>query len=132
MAENIVELGVDRVRTAVRRADRRIQKAQKQIAGRRRSLEKDLAGRRKKLQQRAEKQVSRFVSRAQKLPLVKRLEDFADGASRQFESGMESVLGALQIASRGDVDRIDRKLGQISRKLKDLEKLQQESESPAA
>jgi hypothetical protein len=35
------------------------------------------------------------------------------------------VLEVLQVASRRDVKRIDRKLNQINRKLRDLEKLNQ-------
>lgn len=125
MAESFVEEGVARVRTVVKRADRRIQKAQKQIESRRKSFEKELGSRSRRLQQRAQKELSRLVTRAQKLPLVKRLEGLADGASDRLEAGMESVLGALQIPSRGDIQRIDRKLNQLAKKLREIEKGQE-------
>ncbi len=127
--QSLVETGVERVRTAVTGANRRIQKLQKQLDARRKSVEKELTTRRRKLEQRAQKEVSRFVARAQKLPLVKRATAFGEGATRQIESSVETVLGALQIASRGDLERIDRKLNQISRKLRELEK---ETEEHAA
>ncbi|MCC6642129.1 MAG: hypothetical protein IT386_13295 [Deltaproteobacteria bacterium] len=124
--QSLVETGVERVRTAVTDANRRFQKLQKQLDARRKNVEKELTTRRRKLEQRAQKQVSRLVSRAQKLPLVKRATELGEDASRQIGTGVETLLGALQIASRGDLDRLDRKLNQISRKLRDLEKSSEE------
>jgi len=120
--QSLVDTGVERVRTVVHDANRRIQKLQKQIDVRRKSVEKELSTRRRKLEQRTQKEVSRLVARAQKLPLVKRAATLREDASRQIESGVETVLGVFQIASRGELERIERKLSQISRKLRELEK----------
>lgn len=109
--QSLVETGIDRVRSAVNQATRRIQKLQKQVDTRRRKLE-----------QRAQKEVARLVGQAQKLPLVRRAAALRDDASRQIETGFETILGSLQIASRGEVERLDRKLGQLSRKLREIEK----------
>lgn len=120
--QSLVDTGVERVRSVVHDANRRIQKLQKQIDVRRKSVGKELSTRRRKLEQQTQKEVSRMVARAQKLPLVKRAATLREDASRQIESGVERVLGVLQIASRGELERIDRKLSQISRKLRELEK----------
>lgn len=123
MAEqSFVETGVERVRFAVRSAERRIQRVRKQIDARRKSLEKELGSRRRKLEQRTQKEVARLVARAQHLPLVKRAAALREDASRQLDAGVETVLGVFQIASRGEVERLDRKLSQISRKLREIEK----------
>jgi len=120
--QSLVDTGVESVRSVVHVANRRIQKLQKQIDVRRKSVEKELSTRRRRLEQRTQKAVDRVVARAQKLPLVKRAAAFREEASRQIESGVETVLGVFQIASRGELERIDRKLSQISRKLRELEK----------
>ena len=53
---------------------------------------------------------------------MKRAESIADDASRQLEQGVDRILATFQIASRSDLDRIDRKLGKINRKLREIEK----------
>jgi hypothetical protein len=120
--QTLVETGVERVRSAVSLANRRIQKLQKQLDTRRRTVVKELSTRRHKLEQRTQKQVERLLTQAQRLPLVKRAAVLREDASRQLEVGVETVLGAFQIASRGEVERLDRKLNQISRKLREMEK----------
>ena len=120
--QSLVDTSVERVRSVVHDANRRIQKLQKQIDVRRKSVEKELSTRRRRLEQRTQKAVDRVVARAQKLPLVKRAAALREEASRQIESGVQTVLGVFQIASRGELERIDRKLSQISRKLRELEK----------
>jgi hypothetical protein len=39
-----------------------------------------------------------------------------------LERGVDAVLGVFQIASKSDLDRIDKKLGQMSRRLKEMER----------
>ena len=53
---------------------------------------------------------------------MKRAQSAANDASKQIEQRVDDVLGMLQVASRRDVARLDRKLNQINRKLRDLEK----------
>lgn len=123
--QGFVESGVEQVRSAVHTANRRVRKLQKELDARRKSVEKELSGRRRKLEHRAQKEVTRLVQQAQRLPLVKQAADLREDAARQLESGFETVLGVFQIASRGEVERMDRKIGQLSRKLRELEKGQE-------
>jgi hypothetical protein len=43
-------------------------------------------------------------------------------AEKAIERSVDAFLGLLQIASKTDLDRIDKKLGLMSRKLKSMEK----------
>ena len=115
--QSLVQDGFDRFNAAVESLDKERHRVQKQLQARRKSLEKQLATSRKNLEQRTRKQVSQL----RKTPLAKRAESARTDLVKQVEQGFERLLGALQIASRGDMERVERKLNQINRKLKDLE-----------
>lgn len=119
---NLVEEGVSRVRSVVRSFDREVKRLQKQLDSRRKTFGKRLASSRRSLEHRTQKQIDRVVGEFKRLPLIQRAESLREDAARQIESGVETVLGVLQIASKGELERVDRKLSQISRKLRDLEK----------
>ena len=119
---NFVQDGVDRVRGAFENLDDEFQRVQKQIQTRRKSIEKRLDTQRKDLEKRTRKEVKRIQKGLRKYPVVKRAESIADDASRQLEQGVDRILATFQIASRHDLDRIDRKLGKINRKLREIEK----------
>jgi hypothetical protein len=120
--ENIVQEGVERVRDAVSSIESDLQRAQrrveKEVNSRRKSFEKELKAQRKRF----EKQTQKQIKQLRKTAVVKRAETFVDDAQKQFEQTVDSVLEVFQIASRRDVKRLDRKLNQINKKLKDLEK----------
>ena len=117
---------MDRVREAVSSVEddfQRVQKrVEKQLNARRKAIEKQVKARRKNIEKRTQKQVRRLRTEFNKNPYVKRAQGAMDDATKQWESGVDTVLGALHVASRRDVSRIDRKLNQINRKLRDLEK----------
>lgn len=113
-----VEEGLDRVQSAFGSVQEELERLQKELGKRRRSFEKE-----------AQKRVRQLRSELRKNGLVKRAESFQKDAARRLETGVESVLSTFQIASQGDLKRIDRKLGQISRKLTALEKDQKEEAS---
>ena len=68
-----------------------------------------------------ERQMKRFQKELKKNPVVKRAQSVMDDATKQFERGVDSVLEVLNVASRRDLNRIDRKLNQINRKLRGME-----------
>ena len=111
--ESIVEESIDRVQNAVRSFGDDFERFQKRFEKRRKQLEKD-----------TQKRVKRLRAEFEKSPFVKRAEDLRSDATRQIGSGVDRVLARLQIASRADVRKLDRKLGQISRKLSQIEKTQ--------
>jgi hypothetical protein len=116
-----VEDGIERFQSAVRSVESEVQKVQKRFEKRRRDLER-----------RAQKRVKQLRSDIRQSPLVKRAESLREDTSRQLESGVDNVLAAFQIASKSDVKKLDRKLNQINRKLKELEKPRSRSSQQAA
>jgi polyhydroxyalkanoate synthesis regulator phasin len=104
---------------------------------------------RKQFEQRAQKQVKRIQAELRKSPLVKRAdeqrkalerrarklgselrnstpvkraEELRKDATTRIESQIESLFGLLHIASAADVTRLERKVDQLNRKLRELEK----------
>ena len=125
---NIIQEGVDRVREAFGSIEEEVARLQRQMRSRRASsrrasatgrkdIEKAFATQRKLLGKRLEARRKTIEKRTQKLrseieknPAIKRLDAMRRDASRQFEQGVSDVLGALRIASKSDLQRIDRKL----------------------
>jgi len=77
---------------------------------------------RKQFEQRAQRQVKRIQSELRKSPLVKRAEELRKDAETRIESQIESLFGLLRIASSSEVSRLERKVDQLNRKLRELEK----------
>jgi len=121
---SVVREGVDQLRTAVRRVDRQFRRIQRQVESRRKQLEKEVATRRKAIEKQAQRQLARFQREIQKRPLLKRAESLRAGATRQIERGVAGFLEALPIATKSELERVDRKIAGLSRKLRELEKAQ--------
>jgi hypothetical protein len=119
MAEpaSIVQEGVDRVRAAFGSLEDEFGRVQRRMRARRRDLEKQLKHGRKGLEKRTRKLRSEVLAS----PAVKRLEALRKDVQQQLVDGADNLLRVLQIASRSDVERIDRKLSQLSRKLREIE-----------
>ena len=123
MAEaSIVEEGVERFREAFGSLDGEFQRVQKRIQTGRKSLEKQLKNGRRDFERQTRKQVKKLQAEARKSPVMKRARSFQSDATQTLEKGFDRVLGVFQIATRSDINRIDRKLNQINRKLKDIER----------
>ena len=122
MAEaSFVQDGVDRVREAVDSIDGEFQRVQKRIQAQRKAFEKRVVRQRTEIEKRTRKEVKRIQTEIRKNPVMKRAQSIADDATRQVEQGVERFLGTFQIASKSDVQRIDRKLTQVKKQLKALE-----------
>ncbi|MCK5366819.1 MAG: hypothetical protein KAR22_27770 [Gammaproteobacteria bacterium] len=106
-----VEESIDRVQNAVRSFEGEFEKLQKEFGKRRKQFRRD-----------TQKQVKKIRADLRGRPLVKRAESLRSDAAKQLDSGVDSVLSLLRIASRSDVEKLDRKLGQINRKLNQMEK----------
>src|SRR5262245_45040643 len=131
MAEqtSFVREGIDRVSSAFERIPDELQRVQREIQKRRKSLERQLAGSRKDLgkrtreiEKRTRRQVERLRTEIRRMPLARRVERLRTETERVLERSVDAVLGVLQIASKSDLDRIDKKLGQMSRRLKEMER----------
>lgn len=131
MAEevSIVQDGIDRFRDAFGNLEDEIERIQRQLRSRRRKLEKRLDSNRRDLEKRVEtgrkdleKRTRKLRAELRKSPAFKRLSGIRKDATRRYEEGVETLLGVLQIASKGELDRIDRKISQLSKKLKEMER----------
>lgn len=119
---SFVNEGMDRVTSVFRTLDGELRRVQKQLQTRRKSFEKQLTSGRKDIERQTRKQVKRLQTELRKNPLVKRAQNLRGEATQQIDSAVDRVLGALQIATKNDLDRIDRKLTVLTRKLKDLDR----------
>lgn len=126
--ESLVDQGVDRVQDALKNADKEFQRIQRRVKTQRRTIERRIGSQRKNLEKSFEKQAKSFEKQAQKQikeirknDLVKRAETLGKDVQTQIESSVESILAIFQIASKADIQRVDRKLNRISKKLKELE-----------
>ena len=126
---NFVQEGVDRLREAVSSIEgdleRMQDRMQEEFTARRKSIEKQVASSRKNFEKKTQKQVKRLRNELRKNTYVKRAQGVVDDATKQFEQGVDNILAVLNVASKQDLSRIDRKLNQINRKLRDLEKAKQ-------
>jgi hypothetical protein len=113
-----VEEGIDRFREIFGSFESEFERVQKDLKARRKLLEKRFDAGRRDVEKRARK-VRREL---RKNPTFKRFDNLRRDAARQIEQRAEGLLSALQIASKSDVQRIDRKLTQLGRKLKELER----------
>jgi hypothetical protein len=119
---NFVNESVDRVTSVFRSLDGELRRVQKQLQSRRKSFEKQLASGRRDIEKQTRKQLKRLQGELRKSPLIKRAQTLRGEATSQIDSAVERVLGALQIATKNDLDRIDRKLSVLTRKLKELDR----------
>lgn len=117
-----VNESVDRVTSVFRSIDGELRRVQRQLKTRRKSFEKQLASGRRDIEKQTRRQVKRLQTELKKNPLVKRAQTLRGEATSQIDSAVDRVLGALQIATKNDLDRIDRKLNVLTRKLKDLDR----------
>ena len=121
-ATSFVQESRERLNSARERIDSEVERIQRELRTRSERIEQQFNRRRKSFERQTRKQVKQLERDLRKNPLVKRFDRFQADATRQIESALASVLGALQIASASDVRQIDRKVTRLNRRLKDLER----------
>jgi len=128
---SLVHDGVDRINEAFRSIDGEFQRVQKDLSARRETIEKRFKKSRKTIEKQSRKEVSRLRVEFRKNPAVKRAESLRKDINKQFESGMDNLLGLFQIASKSDMSRIDRKLNALGRRIKEIESPPKTSHRPS-
>jgi len=106
-----IDESIERIQSVFRNAEEEIQKLQKR-ADKRRKL----------IQKRAEKRSKEIQAQVRKMPGVKQAEQLRVDAQKQFDSNVEGLLGMLPVASQHDLEKMDRRIKQLTRKLNALEK----------
>ncbi len=119
--ETLSEARESRINEAVQFFDDEFQRVQKELSTRRKSLEKEFASKRKTVQKRTRKELKRIQSELKKNPIVKRADAVRKDVTKQVETRVDSLLGLMQVASKSDVQRINKKLTTLNRRLKAIE-----------
>jgi hypothetical protein len=130
--ETLSETTESRINEAVQFIDDEFQRVQKELSARRKSLEKEFTSKRKTVEKRTRKELKRIQSELKKNPIVKRADAVRKDVTKQVETRVDSLLGLMQVASRSDVQRIDRKLTTLNRRLKAIEELRKTNGSSAS
>jgi hypothetical protein len=119
--ETLSEARESRIHEAVQFLDDEFQRVQKELNERRKSLEKEFANKRKTVEKRTRKELKRFQSELKKNPIVQRAEAVRKDVTKEVETRVDSLLGLMQVASRSDVQRINKKLTTLTKRLKAIE-----------
>jgi hypothetical protein len=119
--ETLSEATESRINEAVQFVDDEFQRVQKELSARRKSLEKEFASKRKTVEKRTRKELKRIQTELKKNPIVKRADAVRKDVTKQVETRVDSLLGLMQVASRSDVQRINRKLTTLNKRLKAIE-----------
>ncbi len=119
--ETLSEERESRINEAVQFFDDEFQRIQKELSTRRKSFEKEFASKRKTVEKRTRKELKRIQSELKKNPIVKRADAVRKDVTKQVETRVDTLLERMQIASRSDVQRINKKLTTLNRRLKAIE-----------
>ena len=119
--ETLSEARESRIDEAVQFFDDEFQRIQKELSARRKSLEQEFTSKRKTVEKRTRKELKRFQSELKKNPIVKRADAVRKDVTKQVETRVDTLLARIQIASRSDMQRINKKLTALNRRLKAIE-----------
>jgi len=119
--ETLSEATESRINEAVQFVDDEFQRVQKELSARRKSLEKEFASKRKSVEKRTRKELKRIQSELKKNPIVKRADAVRKDVTKQVETRVDSFLGMMQIAPKSEVQRLNKKVTTLNRRLKAAE-----------
>ena len=108
----VAEETADRVQSMFRSVEEEFEKLQQRVTDRREEFEKS-----------AQKRLDRMGKEVRRSPLYKRAQTLRKDATRQIEKNVDTVLGSLNIATRSDIKKLDRKLNKIRKDLSERDKL---------
>jgi len=130
---NIVEESRERVQSAYQSMEDEVQKIQKQLEEQRADFTKRTEKRLKQIRKelRANKNLRPVVDRVESLrsdvtkeleTRSKAFEKRSKAFEKRFESGFETLLGNLNLASRSEVEKLENKVKRMTKKLNALDK----------
>ena len=117
----VVQGSIDRFQSTFESIEGDVRKFQKNLRSQRKDLEKRFEKTRTKLEKQTRQRVNRALTEIRKRPVYKRLETARKDVGKRVDQGVENLLGAFGVASRSQVQRLDRKLNQMNKKLRELE-----------
>ena len=130
--ETVSEARESRINEAVQFVDDEFQRIQKELSVRRKSIEKEFETKKKTVEKRTRKELKKIQKELKKNPIVKRADEVRKDVTKQVETRLDSILGLMQVASRSDVQRINKKLTTLNRRLKAIEESRKTNGSTAS
>jgi hypothetical protein len=118
---SVFEQGFDRFQTTMKDIDREVQRVRRELGRRRRTIEKGLRTRRHDIERRAERQIRRLRTELRRFPVYKRAESLQSDVRSRVERQIDQILAAFPLASRGDVESLDRKVARLQKRVNALE-----------
>lgn len=123
---NFVQENVVRFQSAADKAreriDEEVQRVQKEIKSRRKRVGKQIEARRKRIETRALKGLHTLQTLALANPRVRELIELQARAIEQVGERRDALLGLLNIATRKDLEQLQRKLKRVNRRLREFER----------
>lgn len=99
----------------------RVQEAVRSVSGEFERLQNQAEKGRKKWEKETQKRVEKLGKDLSQTPLGKRTVNLGKDATQKAEAGIQALLGTFSIPSASDLQKINRKLNKISKRLKKLE-----------
>ena len=125
---NFVQDGINRFGDAYRSVDEGVKHLQSRLEAGRKTVEREIDTRRKLFEEQTRDQIEQIQSHA----VVQRVLSIKSDTTRQLETSIQSLLDLFDIASKSDIQRVDKKLKQLNRKLRDLEQAKTTNGATAA
>jgi len=119
--QTVSEARDSRIREAVQFVDDEFQRIQKELKARRKSVEREFASKRKDIEKRTRKELKRIETEIKKSPIVKRADEVRKDVGKQVETRFDAMLSMMQLATKSDVKRLNKKLNKLNRRLKTIE-----------
>jgi len=123
MAEHqtVSEAREGRISEAVQFVDDEFQRIQRELKARRKTVEREFASKRKTVEKRTRKELKRIQTELKKNPIVKRADAVRKDVGKQVETRVDALLGMMQLAAKSDVQRLNKKLNALNRRLKAID-----------
>ncbi len=118
---SVFEQGFDRFQTTMKDIDREVQRVRRELVRRRRTIERELRTRRLDIERRAERQIRRFRTELRRFPVYKRAEALQSDVRSRVEQQIDQILSAFPLASKSEMESIDRKVARLQKRVNALE-----------
>jgi polyhydroxyalkanoate synthesis regulator phasin len=119
---NVFEQGFDRFQSTFRDVDRQVQKVRRELGKRRRTVERELKRRRTDIEKRATRQLRRVRSELRRNATFRRAETLQAETRERIEQQLDQVLSSIPVASKSDVEGLEKRIARLTRRVRDLEK----------
>ncbi len=119
---NVIEQGFDRFQATFRDVDRQVQRVRRELGKRRRTIERGLKRRRTDLEKRATRQLRRVRSELRRNSTYRRAETLQAETRERIDRQIDQVLSSIPVASKSEVEGLEKRIARLTRRVRDLEK----------